>query len=62
MDGFELIRHLRADPVTAGIPIVAVSGNWEIESGADVVIAKPFQWQELLAATEELLKDGRDAR
>jgi CheY-like chemotaxis protein len=62
MDGFELIRHLRADPVTAVIPIMAVSGNWEVESGADVVLAKPFQWQDVIAAAEDLLKDGRDAR
>ena len=62
MGGVELIRQLRADPATAGIPIMAVSGNWEIESGADVVIAKPFQWRQLIAAAEGLLEDRRDAR
>lgn len=48
MDGWEAIHHLRADPMTADIPIVAISahacGNEPIrarEAGADLCLAKP---------------------
>jgi CheY-like chemotaxis protein len=27
MDGFEVLRHLRAEPLTQGIPVIAVSAN-----------------------------------
>jgi CheY-like chemotaxis protein len=59
MDGFELIRRLRADPATAGIPIMSVSGNWEIESGADALVAKPYDWTVLITVAAGLLKNGR---
>jgi CheY-like chemotaxis protein len=48
MDGWEAIRRLRADPLTADIPIVAVSayafGREPIaarEAGADLCLSKP---------------------
>ncbi len=62
MDGFELIRRLRADPVTAGIPIIVLSGHWEVASGADAALAKPARQDELMTVAENLIKDGRDVR
>ena len=48
MDGWEAIRHLRADPMTADIPIVALSayafGDAPLrarEAGADLCLSKP---------------------
>ena len=48
MDGWEAIRRLRADPITADIPIVAVSayafGREPIaarDAGADMCLSKP---------------------
>lgn len=48
MDGWEAIRHLRADPMTADIPIVALSayafGEAPLrarEAGADLCLSKP---------------------
>ena len=48
MDGWEAIRRLRADPLTAEIPIVAVSayafGREPVaarEAGADLCLSKP---------------------
>ena len=35
MDGAELIRRLRADPATAGIPILASTGDTDLARGAD---------------------------
>ena len=59
MDGVELIRRLRADPDTAAIPILSVSGDWHLAVDADAVLAKPHQWPDLLAVAERLLKAGR---
>src|ERR1700682_3577367 len=45
MDGGELITHLRSDPRTAGLRILAVTGNPEARESAgaaDVVMGKPF--------------------
>lgn len=62
MDGFELVRQLRADPVTAEIPIVVVSSNCEMATGVDAALSKPFKGNELLAVAGALIKDGRDVR
>ena len=45
MGGAELIRRLRCDPATAGIPILAASGDPHLADGADAVMAKPYAWQ-----------------
>jgi CheY-like chemotaxis protein len=59
MDGYELIRRLRADPTTADIPILSVSANVEPPAGVDAAIAKPYHWKELMSVAERLLHDGR---
>jgi CheY-like chemotaxis protein len=55
MDGRELIRRLRADPVTAQIPILAVTGNGELADSADALLSKPYQPDQILAAANALL-------
>ena len=47
MDGLELIRHLRSNPQTAMIPILAVSSHSEIPA-ADGTLEKPFEPRHLL--------------
>jgi CheY-like chemotaxis protein len=61
MGGAELIRRIRAEPDTAAIPIMAVSGDSHLAVGtdADAVLAKPYTWRELIAVAERLLHDGR---
>ncbi|SHM24091.1 SpoIIE family protein phosphatase [Cryptosporangium aurantiacum] len=56
LDGLELVTALRADPRTAGIPIVLLSARAGQEAaveglsaGADDYLVKPFAAQELLA-------------
>ncbi len=56
MDGYEICRALRANPFTAQIPIIMLTGFSDIdsrlmafESGADDFVAKPFQLEELQA-------------
>ncbi len=55
MGGVELIRRLRADPVTAGIPILAATGDAQLAGAADAVLSKPYQSNELLAVVTTLL-------
>ena len=62
MGGHELIRQLRCEPATAGIPIVAASGDSHMAVGADSVISKPYKWEHLTNVAEGLLREGRGAR
>lgn len=60
MGGAELIRRLRADPVTAQIPILAVTGDAHLADGADAVLAKPWRSQQLMAAATALMARKAD--
>jgi CheY-like chemotaxis protein len=62
MGGAELIRRLRADPATAAIPILSVSGDGQLAVGADIVLAKPCPGADLLVAVEDLLQKGHGGR
>jgi chemosensory pili system protein ChpA (sensor histidine kinase/response regulator) len=69
MDGYELMRQMRANPRTALIPIVVVSSRLAdkhrrraFESGAAAFFGKPYPEDALLACVEELLRLGSTAR
>ncbi|CAN5718652.1 hypothetical protein BH11PSE8_BH11PSE8_35730 [soil metagenome] len=62
ISGMELLRHLKADPSTAAIPIVVVSADAlaqqiaaAFEAGATHYLTKPVSVSELLAVLDELL-------
>ena len=57
IDGIEFCRRLKADPGTAGIPVVLLTGSIERprDSAADAVMQKPFSPLELLAVVERLV-------
>lgn len=62
VDGHELIRQLRADPVTARLPVVVVSAAWPPSgasssdvAGADAFLAKPIDLGGLSDTVERLL-------
>jgi CheY-like chemotaxis protein len=62
MDGGELIRQLRADPRTAGLLILVMSGNpdaEEIGRDADAVMGKPFSPNDLETRVSLLLGAGK---
>jgi signal transduction histidine kinase len=56
LDGFELLRELRADPATAPVPVILLSARAGeesrvegLEAGADDYLVKPFSARELMA-------------
>ena len=69
LDGFEVARRLKADPVTAGIPIIFMTGLTETDAvveafaagGADYV-TKPLRPREVLARLATHLRSARDQR
>jgi CheY-like chemotaxis protein len=62
MGGSELIRRLRCEPATAGIPILGASGDPHLAVGADAVISKPYRREYLLEVADELLRKGSGQR
>jgi len=68
IDGFEVLERLRADALTAGIPVIAVSANAmpadrerAQAAGFDEYMTKPIDLDRLLAAVDRWL-DGRSPR
>jgi PAS domain S-box-containing protein len=66
LDGFELLRELRADPRTASVPVILLSARAGEESrvegvqaGADDYLVKPFSSRELLARVSAHLQMAR---
>lgn len=59
MDGGELIERLRADVGTAAIPIVMLTGTKGVQPGADAVLTKPFEPDELIELVARLLEEAR---
>ena len=62
VDGFEVIRRLRTDPLFKTTPIIAITGlamqgdgNRCIEAGADHYLSKPYRMQELVDLVEQHL-------
>ena len=62
MDGIEVVRTLKADKATAGIPVILLSAkaqstdiNGGLDAGADDYVTKPFDPLELLEKVAALI-------
>jgi light-regulated signal transduction histidine kinase (bacteriophytochrome) len=69
LDGFGLLRALRADDRTRGVPVIVLSARAGeeaavegLQAGADVYLAKPFSARELLARVRTHLELARARR
>jgi CheY-like chemotaxis protein len=62
MDGYEVCRRLKADPATAGVPIVLLTARRELDqgrldgAGAAGVVFKPFEPGDLARQVREFCK------
>jgi CheY-like chemotaxis protein len=66
LDGFATLERLRADPVTASIPVVFVTARIGAEDQrraerlqVDAYVTKPFEPAELVSVVTRLARDGR---
>jgi CheY-like chemotaxis protein len=59
MGGGVLIERLRADVGTAAIPIVMLTGTNGAQLGADAVLTKPFEPDELIELVARLIEGER---
>lgn len=66
VDGLEVCKRLKANPVTASIPVLVISAKGEesdvivgLELGADDYVTKPFSPKVLIARVRALLRRSR---
>lgn len=62
VNGYELCRQVKSNPITKQIPVIVCSVMseefdrfWGMRQGADAYIAKPFQPQELQEMVQKML-------
>jgi CheY-like chemotaxis protein len=65
IDGFEIVRRLKADSATAGIPVIHKTAVYRdpahreksLAAGADDYLSEPFEPGDLVAAVRRLLEE-----
>ncbi len=68
MDGYALARALRADPATAGVRLIAITGygtaadrQRALEAGFDIHLVKPVPPERLLEEVAAALRDDTES-
>jgi twitching motility two-component system response regulator PilH len=63
MNGYEVCRRLKSDPMMKNVRVILCSSKneefdryWGMKQGADAYIAKPFQPLELIETIKQLLR------
>lgn len=66
LDGIELLRALRSDPMTMRIPVIFLTGRDDDDTlvkahqlGVDDFLTKPIQVENLLSSIDKVLKKSR---
>ncbi len=66
MDGFEALRRLRADPATARLPVIMVTGREDVvaidrayQAGATSFLVKPINWRLLSYQVRYVMRTHR---
>ena len=65
LDGWSVFRELKADPLTAQIPCVAVTAIVDsdqqrvLDNGFSAFVGKPFQTEYLLATVQRLMTEAQ---
>lgn len=68
LDGWEVFKLLRSDPVTAHIPCVAVTAHTDrdcekaLQVGFDAFVGKPFRTEEMLATVAKVVSGVKATR
>jgi PleD family two-component response regulator len=69
VDGYEVVRRLKNDPVQSRIPVLMLTALGSVEdrvrglgAGADDYVPKPFDMRELLARAQALVRHNRRER
>lgn len=64
IDGFELLKALKGDPLTQAIPVIVVSSLTDVESlgrvvklGASDYVYKPIRGDKLVASVDRVLRE-----
>ena len=67
LPGVDVLRRLRADPVTRDIPVIVVSASTDpadrlmaLEAGADDIFIKPYDDQRLMTRVRNLLRSQQE--
>jgi CheY-like chemotaxis protein len=68
VDGYQVARHVKQSPASAGVPVLLLTGAFEPideerarDTGCDGVLVKPFEPLQLIKTVKELLAGTRSA-